>query len=54
MNIFDHHLTEIKNLILSNKDFLNLDQIDGFKGVNLEIPPEKFNFDLSCNVLYFF
>ena len=49
MNIFDHHLTEIKNLILSNKDFLNLDQIDGFKGVNLEIPPEKFNFDLSCN-----
>ena len=49
MNIFDHHLTEIKNLILSNKDFLNLDQIDSFKGVNLEIPPEKFNFDLSCN-----
>ena len=49
MNIFDYHLTEIKNLILSNKDFLNLDQIDGFKGVNLEIPPEKFNFDLSCN-----
>ena len=49
MNIFDHHLTEIKNLVLSNKDFLNLDQIDSFKGVNLEIPPEKFNFDLSCN-----
>ena len=26
------------------------DKIDNLKGVNLEIPPEQFNFDLSCNI----
>ena len=50
MNIFEHHLKEIKDLILTNKDILKLDQIDDLKGVNLEIPPEQFNFDLSCNI----
>ncbi len=50
MNIFEYHLEEIKNLILSNKDILKLDHIDKLKGVNLEVPPEKFNFDLSCNI----
>ena len=50
MNIFEHHLSEIRNVILSEKDSLNLKSIDKFKGVNLEIPPEEFNFDLSCNI----
>ncbi len=50
MNIFEYHLVEIKNLILSKKDKLKLDHIDNFKGINLEIPPEQFNFDLSCNI----
>jgi len=50
MNIFEHHLSEIKKIILSEKDALNLGSIDDLKGVNLEIPPEQFNFDLSCNV----
>ena len=50
MNIFEHHLKEIKDLILTNKNILKLDQIDDLKGVNLEIPPEQFNFDLSCNI----
>ena len=50
MNIFEHHLSEIKKIILLEKDFLEMSQIDDFKGINLEIPPEKFNFDLSCNV----
>ena len=50
MNIFEHHLSEIKKIILLEKDFLEISQIDDFKGINLEIPPEKFNFDLSCNV----
>ena len=50
MNIFEYHLTEIKNLILLKKNNLKLDYIDNFKGVNLEIPPEQFNFDLSCNI----
>jgi arginyl-tRNA synthetase len=50
MNIFDHHLKEIQNLILINKEKLKLENIDNLKNVNLEIPPEQFNFDLSCNI----
>ena len=50
MNIFEHHLSEIKKTILSERDSLNLKNIDNLKGVNLEIPPEQFNFDLSCNI----
>ncbi len=50
MNIFENHLSEIKDLIKSKKKLLALDNIDNLKGVNLEVPPEQFNFDLSCNV----
>ena len=50
MNIFKHHLSEIKKLILSEKDSLNLKNIDNLKGINLEIPPEQFEYDLSCNI----
>ncbi len=50
MNIFEHHLSEIRKIILSEKNSLNLGSIDDLKGVNLEIPPAQFNFDLSCNV----
>ena len=50
MNIFDNHLKEIQNLILSNKEVLRLKNIDNLKNVNLEIPPQQFNFDLSCNI----
>ena len=50
MNIFDHHLKEIQNLILINKEKLKLKNIENLKNVNLEIPPEQFNFDLSCNI----
>jgi arginyl-tRNA synthetase len=50
MNIFKHHLKEIKNLILINKKILKLENIDNLSHVNLEIPPEQFNFDLSCNI----
>ena len=50
MNIFEHHLAEIKQLILSEKEILKLDQIDNLEGVSLEIPPEQFNFDISCNI----
>ena len=50
MNIFEHHLAEIKKIIISKKNFLKLDQVDNFKGVNLEVPPDHFNFDLSCNI----
>ena len=50
MNIFEHHLSEIRKIIVSEKDSLKLKNIDNLKGVNLEIPPEQFNFDLSCNI----
>ena len=50
MNIFKHHLKEIKNLILINKKILKLENIDNLGNVSLEIPPEQFNFDLSCNI----
>ena len=50
MNIFEHHLSEIRKVIFSEKDSLKLQDIENLKGVNLEIPPEQFNFDLSCNI----
>ena len=50
MNIFEQHLSEIEKIVLSEKDSLKLKDIDNLKGVNLEIPPEQFNFDLSCNI----
>ena len=50
MNIFEHHLSEIRKIILSEKDILKLEVIENLQGVNLEIPPEQFNFDLSCNI----
>ena len=29
---------------------LKIDQIDNLNGVVLEVPPEHFNYDLSCNI----
>ena len=50
MNIFEYHLTEIKNLIISNQKELSLEHVDNLKNISLEVPPEEFNFDLSCNI----
>ena len=51
MNIFDNHLKEIENLVKKYKSHLSIDNIDNFKkSVILEVPPDKFNFDLSCNI----
>ena len=50
MNIFEHHLSEIRKIILSEKDTLKIDDIDNLNDVILEVPPEEFNFDLSCNI----
>ena len=50
MNIFENYLLEINNVILKNKDILNLENLESLKNVNLEVPPEKFNFDLSTNI----
>ena len=50
MNIFEHHLKEIQNLILTKNDILKLEKIENLDKINLEVPPEQFNFDLSCNI----
>ncbi len=50
MNIFEYHLKEIQHLILTKKDILKLEKIENLDNVNLEVPPEEFNFDLSCNI----
>ena len=50
MNIFEYHLAQIKKQILSNKDIFKLDNDNNLKSIILEVPPEQFNFDLSCNV----
>ena len=50
MNIFEHYLSEIRNLVSSHKENLNLETLDKLHSINLEVPPEQFNFDLSCNI----
>ena len=50
MNIFENYLSKINQIILDNKNNLNLNNIDNLKSVNLEVPPDHFNFDLSTNV----
>ena len=50
MNIFELYLDKIKLIILelSKKDQLVIP--DTFNGINAEIPPPKFNCDISTNV----
>ena len=50
MNIFEFYLSEISKLVLSHKDNLKLKNLDNLKSINLEVPPDQFNFDLSCNI----
>ena len=50
MNIFENYLSIINKIILGNQDILKLKNIKNLNNVNLEVPPEHFNFDLSTNV----
>ena len=50
MNIFEYHLKEIQNLILAKNDFLKLENTKNLERISLDVPPEQFNFDLSCNI----
>ena len=50
MNIFEYYLKEIQNLILSKNNILKLDKIENLDKINLEVPPEQYNYDLSCNI----
>ena len=50
MNIFEKYLELLTKLIIKNKKFLELTNLNDFKGVNVETPPSEFNYDLSCNI----
>ena len=39
MNIFEYYLSEIKNLIIDQKNNLKLKNLDNLENVNLEVPP---------------
>ncbi len=50
MNIFENYLTKINSIIIENNDLLDLKNLKNLKSINLEVPPEKFNYDLSTNI----
>ena len=51
MNIFENYLTLINNIVLKDKNNLNLENFENLDSITLEVPPQKFNFDLSCNIV---
>ena len=50
MNIFEKYLIQINNIIKDNKDILKVKKIESVNNINLEVPPEHINYDLSTNV----
>ena len=50
MNIFDQYLDKIKKIILDLSKKGKIILPDNLDGINTEIPPEKFNCDISTNV----
>ncbi len=50
MNIFENYLSKINKIILDNKKILKLSSLENLDNVNLEVPPDYFNYDLSSNI----
>ena len=50
MNIFDNYLKRIEKVILDLSNKGNLILPDELNGITAEIPPSKFNSDISTNV----
>ena len=50
MNIFENYLSKINKVILDNKNNLKLTNMENLENINLEVPPNHFNYDLSSNV----
>ena len=50
MNIFDTYLEKIKSIISELQKDTKIIVPDNFNGINAEIPPPKFNCDISTNV----
>ena len=53
MNIFDQYLDKIKKILLDLSENGELILPDKLDGINTEIPPSKFNSDISTNVAMF-
>ena len=50
MNIFENYLSKINKIILDKQKILNLKILENIDNVNLEVPPNHFNYDLSTNI----
>ena len=50
MNIFENYLSKINKIILDNKKYFKIKKFENLNNVNLEVPPDHFNYDLSSNV----
>ena len=50
MNIFENYLSKINEIITDNKKFLKLTTLDNIVNINLEVPPDHLDYDLSSNV----
>ena len=50
MNILEEYLEKIIQLVNKNLNNLKISNLNSFQGTVVEVPPQKFNFDLSCNV----
>ena len=50
MNIFDQYLDYLKKILLDLSKQGEIILPDKLDGINAEIPPEKFNCDISTNV----
>ena len=50
MNIFELYLDKIKSIIVNLNKNNQLEIPESFNGINAEIPPPKFDCDISTNV----
>ena len=50
MNIFELYLDKIKSIIVDLNKNNQLEIPESFNGINAEIPPPKFDCDISTNV----
>ena len=49
MNLIELYTNEIKKKIIKNKALFNIKNTNDIKNIIVEIPPDKFNYDLSSN-----
>ena len=49
MNIFENYLLKISKIIIDNKKNLKLSVLENLNNINLEVPPDHLDYDLSSN-----